>query len=94
MPTEIRQIDDIESARTTFRLAGEMLCEDAELLERIVKCVVDDSGNSVEIDLADVTLIDSNAASILRRLTDEEGYTIVGTEILLQNAVDVAERAN
>ncbi|MBA3769243.1 MAG: hypothetical protein H0X08_01845 [Blastocatellia bacterium] len=93
MPTQITQIDDTERRTIVLRLAGEMFREDAELLSRISKDASDEAGLAIELDLADVTLIDSEAASILRGLSDEYGFKIVGTEILLQTAVDVAERA-
>jgi len=35
MPTQIRQIDDLEREITTLRIAGEVLQNDAELIQRI-----------------------------------------------------------
>lgn len=68
-----------------------MFREDAELIEKISECIVPD-GTTIVIDLADLDFLDSEAASVLKRLEDVHGYEIEGVEIFLQSAVDMAER--
>lgn len=92
MPTEITQSDNHYGTGTVFRVSGDMMLEDAELLQRIVKETADDGSNSVTIDLADLHFIDSEAAAVLRRLQHENGVHIEGVEIFLQAAIDSAER--
>ncbi len=92
MATQITQIDLPERQRTILRLEGEMFREDAELLERIAGCIVPDGGTKIVIDLADLSFLDSEAASVLKRLEDVNGYELEGGEIFLQSAVDMAER--
>ena len=87
MPTKITQIDIPERRRTVFRVEGEMFREDAELVEKITG-----RGTTIVIDLADLDFLDSEAASVLKRLEDVNGYVLEGGEIFLQSAVDMAER--
>lgn len=69
-----------------------MFRDDAVLIERLANEIGEESQTSVVIDLADLDFMDSEAASILRRLQDAGNVTIEGVEIFLQSAVDLAER--
>jgi anti-anti-sigma regulatory factor len=93
MPTQITQIDLADERRTVLRVEGEMFLNDAVLLEKIATSINEKNRNQIRIDLADLDLIDSEAASILKRLSDRDGFEIVGAEIFLQSAVDMAERS-
>ena len=93
MPTQITQIDLADERRTVLRVEGEMLLDDAILVEKIATSINEKNRNQIRIDLADLDLIDSEAASILKRLSDRDGFEIVGAEIFLQSAVDMAERS-
>ena len=90
MATQIRQIDDND--KTILRVEGEMHHEDAVLLDRIAIGIRNDTGNSITIDLADLDFLDSEAAPILKRLSDLDGFAIDGIEIFLQAVVNDAER--
>ncbi|MBV9214967.1 MAG: hypothetical protein JO053_02230 [Acidobacteria bacterium] len=92
MPTEIRQIDDPESRRIFLRVEGEMFAADAELLVRIAGEMYETTGKCVVIDLADLDLLDSEAASVLRPLAEREGISIEGVETFVQTSIDTAER--
>ena len=92
MPTEIKQIRDEAAARTVLRVSGEMFRDDALLLVRIAEQLCEETSDSVVIDLADLDLLDSDAAHILRRSSEKHGFMIEGTDILLQTAIDEAER--
>jgi anti-anti-sigma regulatory factor len=91
MPTQITQVDDPTSSRAIFRVEGQMLIDDARLLDRIVNEFTESTGRPVDIDLADVDFIDSEAASVLKQL-ELDGIGITGVEILLQNAINEVER--
>jgi anti-anti-sigma factor len=93
MPTQINQIDLPDRRRTILRVDGDMLREDALLLERVVINILDSTGHSVVIDLADLDFMDSDAASVLKRLADRGEIEIEGVAIFLQSAIDMAERA-
>ncbi len=92
MATQINQIDDNVNGRTILRVEGEMLGDDARLLERIGLEIRAETGNKVSIDLADLDFLDSEAAPILRRLDNLDGFIIQGMEIFLQTVVNEAER--
>jgi anti-anti-sigma regulatory factor len=93
MPTEITQTVSNDGTGVVFRITGDMLLEDALLLERFARNFVGNSSSTVTIDLADLHYIDSEAAAILKRLQDEAGVLIDGVEIFLQSAIDSAERS-
>ncbi|MGH9820602.1 MAG: hypothetical protein ACRD43_10575 [Pyrinomonadaceae bacterium] len=92
MPTNIQQIDDIENGTTVLKVEGEMLLDDALLLERIALGLESELGTRVSIDIADLFFFDSEAASILKRLGDRYGVEIAGMEIFLQTMVNDVER--
>lgn len=91
MPTQINQIRDNDRGVTILRVNGEMLIDDAVLIERIASGLREKSGEDVILDLADLDLIDSNAASILRRMAEKDGFSIEGIEIFLQSVINSVE---
>jgi anti-anti-sigma regulatory factor len=93
MATQITQIDLSDERRTVLRIEGDMLHDDAVLVEKIAASINEQNGNRITIDLADLDYLDSEAASVLRRMGDLDHFEITGTEIFLQSAVDLAERA-
>jgi anti-anti-sigma regulatory factor len=92
MPTQITQIDDDGRERTVFRVEGDMMLDDALLLEKIALEMRAETGNQVAIDLADLDFLDSESATVLKRLKDEHGLMIEGMEIFLQTAVNDVEK--
>ena len=54
----------------------------------------DETGDAISIDLADLDLLDSEAAPILKRIGQQDGIEIVGIEIFRQTIVDSAERGD
>ena len=93
MATQITQIDLDDRRQTILRVEGDMLRDDALLVEKLATGIYAETGNSVVIDLADLDFLDSEAASILKRIEDREEFKIEGVEIFLQSAVDMAERS-
>lgn len=90
MPTQITQRES--NGRTYLQVEGDMLIDDAILLERIADEIHADSGVHVTVDLADLDFLDSESASVLKRLQSKEGISIEGLEIFLQSAINAAER--
>jgi len=90
MPTQITQRES--NGRTYLQVEGEMLLDDALLLERLAGDIHEDSGAHVTVDLADLDFLDSDSAPILKRLENHSGVSIEGLEIFLQSAIDAAER--
>ena len=93
MATQITQIDLSDERKTVLRVEGDMLHDDAILVEKIATHINQKNGNQVVIDLADLDFIDSEAATILKRLDDLDDFEIEGAEIFLQSAVNMAERS-
>ena len=92
MATQINQIDDHAHGITTLRVEGELLGDDAGLLERIGVQIRSETGNEIIIDVADLDFLDSEAAPILRRLDMLDGFSLQGMEIFLQTVVNEVER--
>ncbi|NNE99799.1 MAG: hypothetical protein HKN25_12330 [Pyrinomonadaceae bacterium] len=91
MPTNITQIEDSERGKTVLRVAGELMIEDAVLLEKIALDLRNNNGASLAIDLADLNFMDSESAPIVKRLRDKHGFEIEGLEFFLQKVVDRSE---
>lgn len=92
MATKINQIDDSLNRTSTLRIEGELLGEDALLLERIGVQIRESTGYKVIIDIADLDFMDSDAAPVLRRLGRLEGFAMQGMEIFLQSVINDVER--
>jgi Anti-anti-sigma regulatory factor (antagonist of anti-sigma factor) len=92
MPTNIIQTVSDEDGSVTLRVEGDMLLDDATLLEKIALGMRGDNFREVVIDLADLDFLDSESAPVLKRLAKEHGFKIEGIEIFLQSAIDSAER--
>lgn len=93
MATQITQIDYPERNQTVLRVEGDMLSDDALLIEKIASYASSETGHRITIDLADLDYMDSEAASVLRQVMDKNGFDIQGVETFLQSAVDMAERS-
>lgn len=92
MPTNIIQTVDENEGRVILRIDGDMMLDDALLLEKIAIGMRSDQAYEVSIDLADLDFMDSDSAPVLKRLEREHGFRIEGMEIFLQSAIDSAER--
>jgi anti-anti-sigma regulatory factor len=92
MPTKITQVEDPERGKTILHVEGEMFREDAELLERIALDMRAEIGKNLTLDLADLDLLDSESAPILKRMERERGFEIEGLDIFLQKVVDETEK--
>ncbi len=92
MPTNITQTINESDGRMTLRVEGDMMLADALLLEKIAVEMLADQGRDLTVDLADLNLLDSESAPVLKRLESEHGVTVEGIEIFVQSAIDAAER--
>jgi anti-anti-sigma regulatory factor len=92
MATKITQIEDSERGRTVLRVEGELFHADAILLEKIALEMRSELNQKITIDLADLDLMDSDSAPILKRITEEHGFEIEGIAYFLQKVVDETEK--
>lgn len=86
------QIEDPERGKTILRVEGNMMLEDAVLLEKIALGMREQIGKNITLDLADLDFLDSESAPILKRIEREHGFELEGLEIFLQKAVAESER--
>jgi len=82
---------DIESQATVLKVEGTLHLRDAELLEKICRDVSGQTGRSVTLDLASISFIDSDSASVLCRLRREQGVTLEGLHLFIGKVVELAE---
>jgi len=91
MPTTLTQIEDVERGKTVLRVEGEMMEEDAILLEKIALDLREQIGQNLTLDLADLDFLDSESAPILKRMEREHGFEIEGIEFFLQAVINETE---
>ncbi len=92
MATNITQIEDKERGKTVLRVEGELFHADAILLEKIALEMRENLKQNIIIDLADLDLMDSDSAPILKRMENEHGFKIEGIAYFLQKVIDETER--
>ena len=91
MPTSITQYDDRERDKIVLRVEGDLMLDDALLLERIALDIRDENEKNLTLDFADLDLLDSESAPVLKRLEQVHGFEIEGLHIFLQKMVEEAE---
>ena len=92
MPTNITQSINETDGRLILRVEGDMMLDDALLLEKLALEMRSHYGRDLTVDIADLDFLDSESAPVLKRLQGEHGFAIDGMEIFLQSAIDSAER--
>lgn len=92
MPTKLTELEDEERGKTILRVEGSLMHEDAILLEKIVLDLREERGKNITLDLADLDFLDSDSATVLKRLQSEYGFEIEGIEFFLQTVVNEAEK--
>ena len=93
MPTRITQIDEPGGDATRLRVEGSLYLTDAELLESVCRDIQQSSGCSITLDLADLSFLDSDGATVLSRLRRERGVRLEGLHLFIQKVIDIAEEA-
>jgi anti-anti-sigma regulatory factor len=91
MATVIKQVRDEARQLTTLQVGGEMFRDDAVLLVRIASDVRRETADKLILDLADLDLLDSEAAHVLQQAAEREEFIVEGIEIFLQGVIDDAE---
>ena len=92
MPTQITEIVDSERGKTILRVEGELLFDDAVLLEKIALGMRAENGANLTLDFADLDFLDSESAPIIKRLGGVHGFEIEGIEIFLQTVINQTEK--
>jgi hypothetical protein len=102
MPLRITQLDDgcrenscqsasDNEARMVLKVEGSLYQEDAELLERICYDVGNQTGRLLTLDLADLSFLDSDSASVLCRLKREQDVSLEGLQLFIAKVIELTE---
>ncbi|RMG01600.1 MAG: STAS domain-containing protein [Acidobacteria bacterium] len=92
MPTKITQVEDLERGKMILRVEGSLTLDDAVLLEKIAMEMREGLQRNITLDLADIDFLDSESATVLKRLSQELGFELEGLEFFLQNAISQVEK--
>lgn len=94
MATSIKQLDDHERGLTVLRVEGDVMLEDARLLERVCRDLKEtEPDKDIVIDLADIGFLDSEGASVLNEL-NKKGVDFEGVHYFVQKVIEQVERAS
>ena len=91
MPTRITQVGGQAGADRRLKVEGTLTLADAELLEGICNELGGQSDSGISVDLADITFLDSDSASVLCRLK-KQGISLEGLDLFVQKVVELAEQ--
>lgn len=76
--------------KTTLRVEGSLRLADAEVLESTYANLRSEQFENIAIDLSGLSFLDSESASVLRRLRDL-GVELVGLHFYTQRLIEAAE---
>ncbi len=74
-----------------FKVEGSLYLEDAELLERVCRDLSSESAHHITLDLADLSFLDSESASVLCRLKREQNVTLEGLHLFIAKVIELTE---
>lgn len=93
MATSITQLDDPDRGLNVLRIEGDVMLDDARLIERVVRDLKETEPNKdIVIDLADIGFLDSEGASVLNGL-NQQGVGFEGVHYFVQKVIEQIERA-
>ena len=90
MATHITQHE--QDGCTILRVEGDLMFDDALVLEKLSSSMAADGVENILIDLADLDFLDSESAPVLRRISAFDNVRIEGIEIFLQTVMDEVEK--
>src|SRR3712207_1657261 len=94
MPTRITQLGEGGEEGIVLRVEGKLICEDAELLERVCADIRREEPTSkFTLDLGDLTYLDSEGASVLCRIKRQQKISLEGLQVFVQRVIDLAEKS-
>ena len=96
MPLRITQQEPDNRERsheceTVLKVEGSLYLEDAELLERICRDIGKQTGRPLALDLADLSFLDSESASVLCRLKREQNVSLDGLHLFIAKVIELTE---
>ena len=82
-----------DSEVIVLKVEGSLYLKDAELLENICRDVGSKTHRPVVLDLADLSFLDSDSASVLFRLARDQGVRLQGLDLFIEKVVELAEES-
>ena len=76
---------------TLLKVEGSLYLQDAELLEKICRDIGAQTGSHITLDLADLSFLDSESASVLCRLKREQNITLEGLDLFIAKVIELTE---
>ena len=86
-----RTTDQCHAKGTVLKVQGSLYLEDAELLEKICQDVRSHTGTYLTLDLADLSFLDSESASVLCRLRREQHVNLEGLHLFIAKVIELTE---
>lgn len=91
MPMRITKVENQEGVTRRLKVEGTLTQTDAELLEGLCNELCEQSEACISIDVADITFLDSESASVLCRLK-RRGISLEGLDLFVRKVVELAEK--
>ncbi len=91
MTTRITKTES-NKTKTTLRVEGSLHLAEAEVLEKTFATLRTENGHHIEIDLSDITFIDTESAAVLCRL-QALGAELVGLHFFAQRLIEIAQNS-
>lgn len=76
---------------TLLKVEGSLYLADAELLEKICRDIGAETGHHLTLDLADLSFLDSESASVLCRLKREQNVALEGLHLFIAKVIELTE---
>lgn len=92
MTSRITKIDDRYGELALLRVEGSLRLADAQVLEEAYRDLRQKHSGLIGIDLSNTNFLDSDSASVLRRLQDQ-GAQLLGLHFFIQRVIEAAENA-
>lgn len=93
MTTRITEVEGGQEGRAVLRVEGSLGAAEAGVLEQACAELREQTGREVLLDLAGLSFLDSESASVLARLRREQNVALDGVHFFIQQVIDLAERA-
>ena len=74
-----------------LKVEGTLHLRDAELLEKICRGIAEETGHRLTLDLADLSFLDSDSASVLCRLKREQNVALEGLHLFIAKVIELTE---
>ncbi|HEX8286750.1 MAG TPA: hypothetical protein VF556_02070 [Pyrinomonadaceae bacterium] len=93
MPIRITRTDTEEPKKTILKIEGSLLAEDVEMISEICRDLRAEKESDIELNLADLSFLDSESATELCRLKREQNVTLEGLHLFIKKVIEMSEKA-